>query len=201
MVEINYRVKEVNERAIDELIGLCRGMTADGVINQKEAEYVYKWLVANESAVVNSPMLATLLLRIRDMLSDNLLDAEESKELFETFQNFTGSDYEIGEKTKSTSLPLDVPEPSLSFENKVFCFTGTFELGTRSDCHKLVEALGASVSKSITKKLDCLVIGKYATDNWMHSSYGRKIEKAVKYRDDGEKICIISEDYFLKCLP
>ena len=34
------------------------------------------------------------------------------------------------------------------------------------------------------------------TDSWIHENYGRKIEKAMNYRADGEPINIITEEHW-----
>ena len=47
---------------------------------------------------------------------------------------------------------------------------------------------------------DYLVIGNYATDSWIHSSYGRKIEKAVDMKAKGHHIKIISESHWTSFL-
>jgi hypothetical protein len=37
----------ISSRQIDELIGLARGLAADGSINKAEVEFLQKWLAAN----------------------------------------------------------------------------------------------------------------------------------------------------------
>ena len=49
-------------------------------------------------------------------------------------------------------------------------------------------------------KTDYLVIGSYATDSWAHSSWGRKIEKAVEMTNKGHPVKIISEEHWSKSL-
>lgn len=199
-----YRDKAVSERQVDELIGICRGITADGVITQGEAEFIHKWLIANQSAFSDNPFLASLFVRVHEMLADGILDNEESQELLETLHHFSGGSIDLQEavegKIKATTLPFNKPEPNIIIPEHRFCFTGTFGFGTRNDCHQAIENLGGIVSQGVTKKLDYLVVGKYATDDWKHSTYGRKIEKAVNYRDTGEKVAIIGEDYWCKFL-
>ncbi len=93
----------------------------------------------------------------------------------------------------STSLLLDQPQPKTSFEDSVFCVTGKFAYDPRSEIEKLIEERGGELSSSITKNVNYLVIGVFASD-CIHSTYGRKIEKAVEYRDNGEDIAILSKD-------
>ena len=54
---------------------------------------------------------------------------------------------------------------------------------------------------SLTRAADYLAIGIYATDSWAHSSFGRKIEKAVEYREKGAGIAIASEEHWRRYLP
>ena len=188
----------LDDRQVNELLGLSHGIIADGKVSMEESQYLQKWLVAN-TAVKENPLVSNLLLRVNDMLSDNNLDPEEAQELFETLRNFSGGDFEIGELLKSSSLPLDNPQPDISFDKTNFCFTGTFAFGTRKHCEEAVTSRGASAG-SLTAKTNYLVIGVYATDSWAHSSYGRKIEKAVEMKAKYSPISIIGEQHWVQCL-
>ena len=194
-----YGKKRLNDRELDELIGLARGLTADGTLNQSEVEYLQKWLVAHKE-VHQSPMAMNLLTRINAMLSDNKLDREEAADLFETLQQFSGGAFELGETLKATRLPLDEPLPPVLFDSRQYCFTGTFAFGTRSECESAVDRLGG-LCGSLTKKTDYLVIGIYATDSWAHSAYGRKIERALELKQNGSPIQIIGEEHWRAHVP
>ena len=39
----------VTERQVDELIGMCKGILADGVLNAEEAQFLADWLETNRS--------------------------------------------------------------------------------------------------------------------------------------------------------
>jgi NAD-dependent DNA ligase len=192
-----FRKQNLDERQIDELIGISRGFCADGSICQSEAEYLQKWLIANRH-ITSNPVVENLLHKINRVLSDGILTSDEATELLETLNTFTGGDIETGEILKSTSLPLDSPAPDIIFAGKSFCFTGTFGFGTRGECESFIGSKGGQSHPRITKKLNYLVIGAYATDAWIHSSYGRKIEKALSYRDEGAPIAIVSEEHWIK---
>ncbi len=58
----------------------------------------------------------------------------------------------------------------------------------------------SEIAGGFAKKTDFVVIGIYATDNWITSSYERKIEKAVELQNDGCAIAIVSEEYWLRYL-
>ena len=192
-----FNQKRVVDRNIDELIGFARGILADGKVDQNEAESLQKWLVAISGS--EHPILHNLLIRVNQMLEDGVLDDEESAELFETLNELTGSNFEKGEILKSTTLPLDKPEPEVDFNDSTFCCTGTFETGTRKEVEEIIINNGGKPS-TLNSSTSYLVIGAYATDSWAHSSYGRKIEKALGFKQKGKDIKIISEHHLLKFL-
>jgi NAD-dependent DNA ligase len=190
--------KRIADRQIDELIGLARGLVADGRIEQSEVEYLQKWLAAN-MAVTEQPVIRTLYRRINEILEDGLVDLDEKNELLDTLSRFTTSDIELGEVLKATSLPLCDPAPTLSFAGWRYCFTGTFNFGKRKDCEDAVIARGASAG-GLSQKTNVLVIGIYATESWKHSSFGNKILEASDWRDAGIPISIVSEEHWVKAL-
>lgn len=188
----------IDDRQVNELLGLAHGIIADGVVTQTEADFLQKWLVANR-AVSDNPVVATLLARVNEMLVDRHLAADESRELLESLRHFSAGDFELGEVLKATRLPVDNPQPELAFGGSRFCFTGTFAFGSRRDCEDAVLARGGAVG-SLVQSTRYLVIGIYATDAWAHSSFGRKIERAVGWRDRGLPISVVSEEHWVAAL-
>ncbi|MFN7157890.1 MAG: hypothetical protein ACK4MR_04250 [Erythrobacter cryptus] len=75
----------ISSRQIDELIGLARGLCADGVINDAEAEFLQSWLIAN-SDITDQPIIRDLLDRVSIMLSDGDFSQDERIELLELLQ-------------------------------------------------------------------------------------------------------------------
>ena len=188
---------DVADKQVDTLIGLCKGIAADGAVNQQEAEFLQGWLAANEITIQSNPVTATLLDRVNEMLSDGVLDREEAQDLLAALRSFTGDAPEPGEFIKTTNLPINRPEPRIEFAEKRFCFTGTFAFGSRSKCATLIDALGGTHARTVTMKLDYLVLGVYVTPSWAHEAFGRKIEKAMHYRDERDRnIAIVSERHW-----
>lgn len=177
------------------MIGIARGIAADGSVNQAEVEFLQKWLVANLD-ISDQPLLRTLYRRVNEILSDGVVDEEEKGELLDTLNRFSNRDFELGETLKSTTLPLCQPAPSLTFAGKHYCFTGTFNYGQRKHCEKAVVDRGAAVG-GLTQKTNVLVIGVYATDSWKHSSFGHKIMNACDLRAKGLPISIVSEEHWV----
>ncbi len=188
----------IQSRQIDELIGLARGIAADGKLNQAEAEFLQKWLAANVD-ISDQPVVQVLYERINDVLADGWLDDDESRTLLGTLNEFSNRDFELGEVLKATTLPLCDPAPDLTFADRRYCFTGTFNFGGRSACEAAVAQRGGWTG-SLTRDTNTLVIGVYATDSWKHSSFGNKIIKACDMRDAGIPISIVSEEHWARYL-
>ena len=85
---------------------------------------------------------------------------------------------------------------TILFTPSNFCFTGVFASGTRNWCHEKVSERGGLSSGTINKKLNYLIIGDIGNENWLHSTHGRKIEKAIQYNNSGCEIAILSEEYW-----
>jgi NAD-dependent DNA ligase len=195
---VRFENDRISSRQIDELIGLARGLVADGILNQQEVEFLQKWLVAN-GVVCDQPVIGTLYKRVTEILADGVVDQIEMSELLDTLDRFANRNFELGETLKATSLPLSSPAPDLIFEGKTYCFTGTFNFGQRKHCEAVMIERGATVG-GLTKKTDVLVIGVYATDSWKHSAFGHKISQACDLRDKGHPIAIVSEEHWVSHL-
>lgn len=190
--------ERIASRQIDELTGLARGLCADGVLNQAEVEFLQAWLAAN-GEITGHPLISGLYRRIAEILSDGVVEDSERDELLQTLRDFSGSDMEVGEALKATTIPLCNPAPVLTFLGRTYGFTGTFGYGRRPKCEQAVAERGGACG-SLTRKTDVLVVGVYATESWKHSAFGHKILKASGMRDQGTPIAIVSEDHWVRHL-
>lgn len=188
----------IESRQVDELIGIARGLVADGNINQAEVEFLQKWLAVNVE-ISGQPLIRMLYRRLNEILADGVADEEEKAELFDTLGRFSNQDFEIGEPLKATTLPLCQPAPALTFPGLRYAFTGTFNFGRRKDCEAAVIQRGATAG-GIAQKTNVLVIGVYATESWKHSSFGNKIVQAAEWREQGFPILIVSEEHWVRHL-
>ena len=193
----SYRAHAVQERQIDELIGLVKGVLADGVICQGEVEYLLKWVESNR-AVANQWPANVLYPRIAAALADGHMDEDEESEILSLLISAVGdrSLPEGGEASHSTALPLCHPAPTIYFAAQTFCFTGKFNSGTRGWCERQVQERGGFAASNTTKKLNYLVIGEIGSRDWLHSTHGLKIKKALEYRDAGQPLHIVSEQHW-----
>ncbi|WP_049301694.1 BRCT domain-containing protein [Serratia marcescens] len=164
------------------LNGLCKGLISDRDLGEHEIKYLDWWLTQNGALKNNYPGRELYAL-VKDILSDGVITPEESATLHKALVDFTGCDLESGVVDGlATRLPVDT-DFSPEIDGKVFCLTGVFMAGKRSIVEERVNAAGGHVIGNITKKLDYLVIGTLSSRDWKFSSHGRKIEKAISYRD------------------
>ncbi|WP_242208542.1 MULTISPECIES: BRCT domain-containing protein [unclassified Pseudomonas] len=195
-----FHEARIDRRSADALAGVAAGLAADGKINQQEAEFLKTW-IETHLVHLEDPVVNILYKRLADMLNDGVIDADESVELLEMLHQFTGLPVGIAQThTASTSLPLDHPAPELCLVDRVFLFTGVMAYGPRKECESKIIERGGLIGGSVSKKTHYLVVGSIGNDQWLHSTYGTKIKKAVELRDNGVPIAIISEDHWQKVL-
>lgn len=190
-----FRSEAVIDRQIDELIGIAKGVIADGHVCRPEAEFLLQWMDTNRAASGLWPA-SVLYPRLASVLADGMIDPHEEGELLELLLHTVGGNAPMqGEASMSTALPLTKPPPTIDFANRAFCFTGKFFSGTRSWCEAQVANRGAHCC-AITRELNFLVIGEIGSRDWIHSTHGRKIEKAIEYNERGCRIGIVGEEYW-----
>jgi BRCA1 C Terminus (BRCT) domain len=188
------------ERDLSEFLGLAKGLLGDGVISGEEASLVANWVVTHPAAAEQWP-INHLVRRLTTIFSDGVVDDNERGELAEILASIVGGTAGVilGEDA-STELPFDAPPPELRWEDSIFVFTGKFAFGTRADCQRRVVSRGATCAANITTETDYLVIGTFGSRDWVHTSFGRKIQKAVDYRTSGVPLAIVAEDYWVRCV-
>jgi hypothetical protein len=141
-----YNTKGMQDRQIDTLVGLSKGLTADGVINFAEAEFLQTWLVQNTQS--KNPIILNLLSKVAEILEDGVLDQGESDELLGILHRISGDKTELGEVSKTSTLPICSPLPEIQFTNSQFLFTGTCAYGLRKDCQSAIESLGGIMPRA-----------------------------------------------------
>ena len=96
---------------------------------------------------------------------------------------------------------MNDPVPQVTFDGRTFVFTGQFVYGTRSVCETEVIQRGGHCSSSVTKKIDFVVVGELCSRDWLYSTHGTKIQKAVEYRDMRRvPIAIVPEEAWVAAL-
>jgi hypothetical protein len=189
------------ERDICELLGLAKGLVADGVVTDDEARLLRDWTRRHPDAH-DYWAVSALCTRLEKAFSDGVIDEAERLDLAELLEALVGGQAGvIAGADAPTELPLDRPPPRIDWPASVFVFTGKFAFGPRKDCERQVHRLGGDCDPSITQRTNYLIIGTFGSRDWVHTSFGRKIEKAVSYRRSGMRLAIIAEDHWAGSLP
>lgn len=184
------------ERDLSELLGLAKGLLADGQVTTDEAVHLRDWISNHADAAEQWPV-NKLAERLGRVFEDGRIDDLERAELADLLKMLVGGDAGIlvGEDA-ATELPLDLPPPRLVWPESTFVFTGKFAFGTRADCEREVSRLGARCEPNVTKRTRYLIIGTFGSRDWVHTSFGRKILKAVDYRTAGVPLSIVAEEHW-----
>lgn len=203
-----FNEERIDRRSADALVGLATGIVSDGIVTLKEAIFLEEWIAKN-LLHLEDPVVNILYRRLSNMLSDGVLDPEESRELLAILQNFSGLSFNQGKAainvsetsfTAPNDLPFNMPVPEIVWAERLFVFTGVMAYGPRKDCQALIEERGGLIGGGISKKTHYLVVGSVGNDQWRHSSYGLKIMRAVELRESGSPVAIIGEHVWQEAL-
>ena len=196
-----FRARENVAKLTDELVGVCRGMLADGDVSVGEADYLRRW--CNEHGPYLSAWpIREIAARISTIYTDGIVTEKERRELGALLQQVAGH----GPKPEAavsmaTRLPIDAPPPSpIVFAGRAFCATGAFVYGSRDSVEAAIKSRGGSTQTSVTNATDILLIGAIASRDWKYGSFGTKIEKAVKMREVWRRPAIIAEEHWVTFL-
>jgi len=175
---------------IQQLHGIMHGIMSDGQVTMK-GNYPYDEL---------DSLLTTVL-------KDKRIDEAEQTMLRAFFEDFI--EYSFAKKVradgqrvkaglpKSFTLPgICAMCPEIEFYGRVFTFTGTSTKATRKQIADQITELGANFSPNVTSQTQYLVVGAGGNPCWAFSCYGRKVEKAVYFRNSGVSILIVHESDF-----
>ena len=94
------------KRCIDELIGLCKGIMADGRVDPDEVEFLHSWLDENRQVVGLWPA-NVLAERLKQIYSDGVIDEEEQIALAHLLAKLTGVAPGVSDaQAMATRLPV-----------------------------------------------------------------------------------------------
>lgn len=185
---------------MQKLHAVLAGISCDSEITADELKGLSNWLNEHSHLTTCWPYDEVSSL-VTSVLADQKIDSKEHDLLLSFFGEFVNL---LDNKTIVTPLIDDSTSivglcavcPEIKFADSVFCFTGSSSRVSRNEFHNLVERFGGSFTKSLTKKVDYLVIGADGNPCWAYACYGRKVEKAVDLRKKGHSIMIIHENDF-----
>ena len=203
--------KQRQLRDANQMIGMCRGIIFDSVVNEIEAKNLMAWLESHPDVIKHGPG-RFLLDRLIDIFEDDQLDKAESEDLLALLTLMAGGhpaeleeiiNYKTGEITKpSDSIGKAIASDgvSISFEGKVFVLTGMFQLAPRAEIASHIKHRGGVCEKRTTQRTDYLVIANKESRDWSCGPTGNKINYALKLQQNGQDIYILTEDTLMAAL-
>ena len=186
--------------SVQFLAGMLHGLLADGELSDREIGTLRSWMDANDFLAGTYPFdeINSLLYAV---LEDRKITSEEKEQLMAFFGNvidFTSS-YNLSEKDFSALKEkysiggICAVCPEIVFPDKIFCFTGESYRAKRAEIAAVIEQLGGTVTGSVSRKTDYLVVGNAGNPCWAYACYGRKIEQAMALRKEGASVIIVNE--------
>lgn len=190
--------QEITRRS-QELMGVMHGLIADGRLRDQEIIGFRNWMHNNFELAGNWPYdeLYNFLTRI---LEDGWVSEAERLEFKAFLQQFVilyDVDMDSQVRTEVQGVAIDnnlcAIDPKITFFDRVFCFTGISSRAPRSEIINVIKQYGGNYSDFISKKINYLVVGDSGNRNWAYSCFGRKVEKVMRYRQEGCPIIIVHE--------
>ncbi len=176
----------------NEFSGFLNGIAADNIINLNEFKELHKFLGYCQELADSFPY-SVIRNKVKDILADNRVEPKELKELCTLIKKITGIDFTADGCAVGGATSL-FQEDIKSIKNKRICLTGNFLFGKRSEIFDILENAGANPKNNLSKSTNILVVGTLANENWIQTSAGRKIEKALELKREGCNIIITSEN-------
>ncbi len=187
------------ERAFAEMVGVVRGIIADGVVSPDEATRLTHWTRENPEIAARWPanMLAK---RLEGIIQDGRVDARERAHLKAVLEQLAQNPGWTG-FSLATDLPVDRPAPPVVFQSRTFVFAGDMAYGPQRACEREVVELGGSCERTVSRRTDYLVLGGLSASNWGQEGFGAQVDEVVQLRARGVRIAIISEEDWANALP
>ncbi|WP_100012277.1 BRCT domain-containing protein [Lentibacillus sediminis] len=189
--------------SIQQLEGILHGMLADSELSESEIHQLSDWMDENETLKGTYPFdeIDSLLLEV---YKDGFISENEKQQLTGFFGSFIDinmscniNEPEIKALQQKYSIDgICAVNPEISFADKTFCFTGTSTKATRNEIAKIIEEKGGRFNNNVTKKTEYLIVGGDGNPCWAFACYGRKVEKTIKRRKEGQKVVIVHESDF-----
>jgi len=187
-------------RSCEALWGICAGILADKKLSNDEIRFLDQWLHDNKEIAATWPG-DVVYARVQDVLADGVITEDERDHLKQTLTALIDGTLQDTPETPETSAAQPA-EPMVAIEipGRSFCFTGMFLFGTQATCERAVSRRGGIALPGVQPELNYLVIGAMASETWADMDFGRNIEQAMAYQNQGRDIVIIGEEIWMRQL-
>lgn len=176
-----------NTLQMNTLLSLVKSVCRDGRVTEDEIDQLRCWIDEHQELSKEFPY-ALIQSSIEESLSDGVLEPLELQQLFETFLFLLDP------------LGATFPCDNVDFTNKIICLSGNFDYGTKEEVEKLLESMGATIHPRVTSKLNYLIVGNQASNEWSFGQYGHKIKQAIQLQMKGKPVKILKEADFMAAI-
>jgi NAD-dependent DNA ligase len=189
------------EQGLAEMVGLVRGVIADGKVSEEEAQHLSEWARENPDIAARYP--ANLLSRrLERIFMDGRVDGLEKKRLAAMLSQLADNPAGLGGGFPlATDLPVTRPPPEVVFEGQTFVFAGQMAYGPTHACEREVLERGGGCERAVNRRTDYVVIGSLAANDWCQLSFGRMVDEVVRYRSRGVPIAVLTEEHWAAAIP
>jgi BRCA1 C Terminus (BRCT) domain len=191
--------RRIATRNMDELIGMCRMVLADGHVDDMEANFLLNWIETHYHAKDVWPG-NILYERLSHAMVQGHIDPGEESELLEVLGKVAGGPPTGDQPSVSGAIPFDNPPPRIVYPNERFVLTGQFAYGPRKRVEEVIESRGGECTESVSKMCGYLIVGTFGSEEWLHSNFGTKIAKAVEMKSAGKPVRIVTEQHWAESL-
>jgi hypothetical protein len=168
------------EQGLAEMMGLVRGVVADGVVSSDEANRLSEWTHANPETAARWPA-NILARRLGRIFADGRLDGRERDRLGAVLAQLAQNPEAIGRGFPlATDLPITHPAPEVVFERQTFVFAGELAYGPTRACEREVMELGGTCERTINRRTDYVVIGALSANDWRQAAFGPLGDEGVQ---------------------
>lgn len=166
------------------LMSILEKIELDKKLTAYKINQLKKWLADNQQYQKIYPF-KQLLIKLETTVNNKQIDLINKTEILSLIQNY------FNPKLDQIDLEL---------QDQVICLTGNFNFGQKEQLEKLIILKQGIISKSVTKKVDYLIIGNKGDSSYKYGKHGAKINKALMMQGEGHRIALISETKLMKVL-
>jgi len=149
----------------------------DNVITDEEMVELEEWL-ENHIELRGFYPFDKIIESVEQIMLDGVMDENERQILLRVLDEFVNP--------HTVNVEVD-------FSNKTVCLSGEFNYGSKKQVEEVLTLKGATIVKTVTSKLDILILGESGSAAWKYGNYGSKYEKACQFNEKGHSIIIVKE--------
>lgn len=169
--------------AMQELLGMLKGITADEEISAREAANLLDWIDDHEE-IASNRAVEPIFSILSESLEDGRISEEEHEAIMGAIRGFLS--------------PADGC-CGIEFEGKSFVLSGDFIHGSKKDVAAFIESKGGEIAKGVSKKVSYVVIGDAGSERYAFGNYGSKAKKALELKSKGVPIDVVHESDLYSC--